>query len=105
MWRCCATFRRAAPGDRVRRTAHDVVSSAGTLRLTHPAARDAEHFDARAELTQEQAAFALAADPRGHGNPDEGRRHLAGSTAPFTAVLGADDAHAEPRLTLGAVSG
>ncbi|MFD9389211.1 hypothetical protein ACFWBB_00275 [Streptomyces sp. NPDC060000] len=68
-------------GDRVRRTAHGAVSSAGALRLTHPDAQGAEHFDARAELTQEQAAFALAADPRGYGNPDEGWRHLVTSTA------------------------
>ncbi|MFF5187583.1 hypothetical protein ACFY30_28105 [Streptomyces sp. NPDC000345] len=131
-------------GDRVRRTAHGAVSSAGTLRLTHPEARGAEHFDSRAERTQEEAAFALAADPRGYGNPDEGWRHLVSSTAleagpvpdapddlhvfavrygteepfavsvergekgltirtdAFTAVLGADDAHAEPELTLRA---
>ncbi len=134
-------------GDRVRRTAHAAVSSAGTLRLTHPEHKGAEHFDARSELTQEQAAFALAEDPRGYGNPDEGWRHLAGSTAleagpithapddlhvfavrygteepftvsveraeegltvrtdAFTAVLGPDDAHGEPQLTLRAVSG
>ncbi|SHH54962.1 hypothetical protein [Streptomyces sp. 3214.6] len=133
-------------GDRVRRTAHAAVSSAGALRLTHPEAPGPEHFDARAELTQEQAAFALAADPRGYGNPDEGWRHLVSSTAleagpvadapddlhvfalrygteepftvavergeqgltlrtdAFTAVLGPDDAHAEPQLTLRAVS-
>jgi hypothetical protein len=68
-------------GDRVRRTADAAVSSAGTLRLTHPEARGPEHFDARADVTQEQAAFALAADPRGYGNPDEGWRHLVSSTA------------------------
>jgi hypothetical protein len=129
-------------GDRVRRTAHGEAVSAGTLRLTHPAAEGAEHFDARAELTQQQAAFALAADPRGYGDPDEGWRHLVSSTAleagpvpdapddlhvfavrygspdpltvsvtrdgtdlvirtaRFTAVLGDDDAHGEPELTL-----
>ncbi|WP_340374179.1 hypothetical protein U5640_02640 [Streptomyces sp. SS7] len=135
-------------GDRVRRTAHVPVSSAGTLRLTHPEATGADHFDARAELTQEQAAFALAEDPRGYGNPDQGWAHLVHSsaleagpiadapddlhvfavrygtedpsgvrvartpdgltvtTAAFTAVLGPDDAHAEPQLTLrAAVSG
>ncbi|MGW2889498.1 hypothetical protein ACWDDN_30140 [Streptomyces griseoruber] len=131
-------------GDRVRRTAHAPVSSAGTLRLTHPEATGAEHFDARAELTQEQAAFALAEDPRGYGNPDQGWAHLVRSSAleagpvadapddlhvfavrygteepsgvsvawtpdglavatdAFTAVLGPDDAHAEPQLTLRA---
>ncbi|GGI96386.1 hypothetical protein [Streptomyces brasiliensis] len=68
-------------GDRVRRTARAEVVSAGGLRLTHPAVEDAEHFDARAEITQEQAAFALAADPRVFGNPDEGWRHLVSSTA------------------------
>lgn len=129
-------------GDRVRRTARGAVSSPGGLRLTHPEAEGAEHFDARAGLTQQQAAFALAADPRGYGNPDEGWRHLVSSTAleagplpdapddlhvfavrhgseepltvavewaeeglivrteAFTAVLGPDDAHAEPTLTL-----
>ncbi|MGW2723199.1 hypothetical protein [Streptomyces sp. NPDC001492] len=71
----------ADDGDRVRRTAEGAVASAGTLRLTHPEAQGAEHFDARAELTQEQAAFALAADPRGYGNPDDGWRHLVSSTA------------------------
>lgn len=55
--------------------------SAGTLRLTHPEAQGVDHFDARSETTQEQAAFALAADPRGYGNPDEGWRHLVSSTA------------------------
>jgi hypothetical protein len=71
----------ADDGDRVRRTATGAVVSAGTLRLTHPTAKGPEHFDARADLTQEQAAFALAADPRGYGNPDEGWRHLVSSTA------------------------
>ncbi len=66
-------------GDRVRRTAQAQVASAGGLRLTHP--EGADSFDARSELTQEQAAFALAADPRGYGNPDEGWRHLVASTA------------------------
>ncbi|WP_307167815.1 hypothetical protein [Streptomyces rishiriensis] len=131
-------------GDRVRRTAHGAVFAPGGLRLTHPDARGPEHFDARAGLTQERAAFALAADPRGYGNPDEGWRHLVSSTAleagplvdapddlhvfavrhgteepftvsaewaeegltvrtdAFTAVLGPDDAHAEPTLTLRA---
>ncbi|MDC2960095.1 hypothetical protein PO587_37280 [Streptomyces gilvifuscus] len=68
-------------GDRVRRIAAAPAASAGALRLTHPRAGGAEHFDARAELLQEQAAFALAADPRGYGNPDEGWRHLVSSTA------------------------
>ncbi|PAZ10077.1 hypothetical protein CLM62_42225 [Streptomyces sp. SA15] len=68
-------------GDRVRRTAQAAVSCAGTLRLTHPDDESAEHFDARADLTQEQAAFALAEDPRGYGNPDAGWRHLVSSTA------------------------
>src|SRR4051812_31837734 len=68
-------------GDRGRRTAEAQVASAGTLRLTHPEAQGVDHFDARSETTQEQAAFALAADPRGYGNPDEGWRHLVGSSA------------------------
>jgi hypothetical protein len=60
-------------------------------RLTHPRADGVEHFDARSEATQEEAAFALAADPRGYGNPDEGRRHLVTSTA-----LEADPAPGSP---------
>ncbi|MFI2205029.1 hypothetical protein ACH47Z_30420 [Streptomyces sp. NPDC020192] len=71
----------ADDGDRVRRIAEGEVTAAGGLRLTHPTASGDDHFDARAELTQEQAAFALAADPRGYGNPDEGWRHLVSSTA------------------------
>ncbi|MGW1171660.1 hypothetical protein [Streptomyces sp. NPDC001153] len=71
----------ADDGDRVRRTAEGEVASAGGLRLTHPTDSGPDHFDARAELTQEQAAFALAADPRGYGDPDEGWRHLVSSSA------------------------
>ncbi|MFC8513746.1 hypothetical protein [Streptomyces sp. NPDC057257] len=71
----------ADDGDRVRRTAEAAVASAGALRLSHPREQGPEHFDARSELLQEQAAFALAADPRGYGNPDEGWRHLVSSTA------------------------
>ncbi|MGW3286404.1 hypothetical protein ACWDR3_17380 [Streptomyces sp. NPDC001002] len=71
----------ADDGDRVRRTADAKVTSAGELRLTHPESEGVDHFDARAELTQELAAFALAADPRGYGNPDEGWRHLVSSSA------------------------
>lgn len=68
-------------GDRVRRTAEGEVAAVGPLRLTHPEAQGVDHFDARSETTQELAAFALAADPRGYGNPDEGWRHLVSSTA------------------------
>jgi hypothetical protein len=71
----------ADDGDRVRRVAEGEIAAAGALRLTHPAAEGADHFDARAELTQEQAAFALAADPRGYGDPDEGWSHLVTSSA------------------------
>jgi len=71
----------ADDGDRVRRAAEGAVASAGALRLTHPQVQGEEHFDARAELSQEQAAFALAADPRGYGNPDDGWCHLVSSTA------------------------
>ncbi|MEV6112795.1 hypothetical protein AB0L59_09765 [Streptomyces sp. NPDC052109] len=71
----------ADDGDRVRRTAEGDVASAGGLRLTHPTDAGPDHFDARGELTQEQAAFALAADPRGYGDPDAGWRHLVSSTA------------------------
>ncbi|MFJ9147839.1 hypothetical protein ACIRP7_07140 [Streptomyces sp. NPDC102270] len=68
-------------GDQVRRTAEGEVSAVGALRLTHPEREGIDHFDARLETTQEQAAFALAADPRGYGNPDEGWSHLVSSTA------------------------
>ncbi|MFF3404801.1 hypothetical protein ACFYW8_00975 [Streptomyces sp. NPDC002742] len=71
----------ADDGERVRRTAEADVTSAGALRLTHPRAEGGAHFDARSETTQEQAAFALAADPRVYGDPDEGWRHLVSSTA------------------------
>ncbi|MFJ8153861.1 hypothetical protein [Streptomyces sp. NPDC094468] len=71
----------ADDGDRVRRVAEGGIAAAGGLRLTHPARPGADHFDARAELTQEQAAFALAADPRGYGDPDAGWRHLVSSSA------------------------
>jgi hypothetical protein len=46
-----------------------------------PPGRGGAHFDARSETTQEQAAFALAADPRVYGDPDEGWGHLVSSTA------------------------
>lgn len=65
----------------LRRIADADVASAGDLWLTHPAAEGPEFFDARADTTQESAAFALAADPRGYGNPDEGWSHLVASTA------------------------
>lgn len=71
----------ADDGDRVRRVATGEVAAAGELRLTHPEPERTDHFDARSETTQELAAFALAADPRGYGNPDEGWRHLVASTA------------------------
>ncbi|MFJ4466649.1 hypothetical protein ACIP2X_03920 [Streptomyces sp. NPDC089424] len=72
----------ADDGERVRRTARPAgVTSAGHLRLTHPSAPGPEHFDARAEITQEQAAFALSPDPRVFGDPDESWRHLVSSTA------------------------
>ncbi|MEU6357440.1 hypothetical protein ABZ896_50450 [Streptomyces sp. NPDC047072] len=82
-------------GDRVRRTAEGEVASADGLRLTHPEAAGDEHFDARAGTTQEQAAFALAEDPRGYGNPDEGWRHLVSSTALEAEPVAAapDDLH------------
>ncbi|QNP74547.1 hypothetical protein IAG44_37240 [Streptomyces roseirectus] len=71
----------ADDGERVLRTSEAAVASAGELRLTHPAAEGPDHFDARCELSQQEAAFALAADPRGYGNPDEGWSHLVSSTA------------------------
>ncbi|MFJ5262298.1 hypothetical protein ACIQAC_17705 [Streptomyces sp. NPDC088387] len=71
----------ADDADRVRRTASAPVRSAGELRLTHPTATGADHFDARSGQTQEQAAFALSADPRVFGNPDESWRRLVSSSA------------------------
>lgn len=68
-------------GDRVRRTAEARIAAVAELRLTHPESEGVDHFDARSETTQQQAAFALAADPRGYGNPDEGWSHLVSSTA------------------------
>ncbi|MFJ9155538.1 hypothetical protein ACIRPS_01930 [Streptomyces griseoviridis] len=85
----------ADDGDRVRRVAEGAVAAAGALRVTHPGTEGADHFDARGEQTQEQAAFALAADPRGYGNPDEGWRHLVSSTAIEAEPVpgGPDDLH------------
>ncbi|MFF7445394.1 MULTISPECIES: hypothetical protein [unclassified Streptomyces] len=71
----------ADDGDQVLRTSRAEVVSAGELRLTHPESEGADHFDARSETTQEQAAFALAEDPRGYGNPDLGWSRLVSSTA------------------------
>ncbi|AQS71536.1 hypothetical protein [Streptomyces pactum] len=72
----------AADGDRFRRVGDlPLVAAAGALRLTHPEEGSPDSFDARAALTQQQAAFELAADPRGYGDPDAGWRHLRTSTA------------------------
>ncbi|MDX6346871.1 MAG: hypothetical protein QOF84_1661 [Streptomyces sp.] len=62
------------------------VDSAGELALTTP---DVPGSDGSAYfnspdtigLTQEQAAFGLAADPRGYGNPDSGWRDIIATTA------------------------
>ena len=82
----------ADDGAGLRRIAEAEVTSAGDLRLTHPTAEGPDFFDARSETTQERAAFELAADPRGYGNPDEGWRHLVASTAyEATPVPGAPD--------------
>ncbi|MEV0225253.1 hypothetical protein [Streptomyces sp. NPDC050704] len=71
-----------AEGDRFRRVGDfPLVAAAGELRLTHPEEGSPDSFDARSELTQEQAAFALAADPRGYGDPDAGWRHVRTTTA------------------------
>jgi hypothetical protein len=71
-----------ADGDRFRRVGdYALAASAGDLRLTHPQEGSADSFDARGELTQQQAAFALAADPRGYGDPDTGWRHVRTTTA------------------------
>ncbi|MFC9927664.1 hypothetical protein [Streptomyces sp. NPDC127190] len=82
----------ADDGDRVCRTSEGEVAAAAGLRLTHPERPGPDHFDARAGLTQEQAAFALAADPRGYGDPDQGWSHLVSSTA-----LEADPAPGAPQ--------
>ncbi|MEV4039997.1 hypothetical protein [Streptomyces umbrinus] len=72
----------AADGDRFRRVGDfPLVAAAGSLRLTHPPEGSPDSFDARAEVTQQQAAFALAADPRGYGDPDAGWRHVRTTTA------------------------
>ncbi|MCZ4515459.1 hypothetical protein O3Q52_46580 [Streptomyces sp. ActVer] len=72
----------AADGDRFRRVGDSpLVEAAGELRLTHPPEGSPDSFDARAEVTQQQAAFALAADPRGYGDPDAGWRHVRTTTA------------------------
>ena len=83
----------ADDGDRVRRITdggRGAVEGAveGAVHLTHPHLTAPDRFDARAELTQEQAAFALAADPRGYGNPDEGWRHVVATTALEVAPAG-----------------
>ncbi|MFJ2113633.1 hypothetical protein ACIOEX_17395 [Streptomyces sp. NPDC087850] len=73
-----------ADGDRLRRIetpAEGWAHSPSDLRLTHPDAASPYHFTSASPLTQEQAAFALAADPRGYGNPDEGWSHLTTTTA------------------------
>ncbi|MEU9896466.1 hypothetical protein ACIBCS_25335 [Streptomyces phaeochromogenes] len=72
----------AADGDRFRRVGDfPLVAAAGELRLTHPQEGSPDSFDARSEVTQQQAAFALAADPRGYGDPDAGWRHVRTTTA------------------------
>ncbi|MEU9881780.1 hypothetical protein [Streptomyces phaeochromogenes] len=72
----------AADGDRFRRVGEfPLVAAAGELRLAHPPEGSPDSFDARAEVTQQQAAFALAADPRGYGDPDAGWRHVRTTTA------------------------
>lgn len=72
----------AADGDRFRRVGDfPLVAAAGELRLTHPEEGSPDSFDARSEVTQQQAAFALAADPRGYGDPDAGWRHVRTTTA------------------------
>ncbi|MCX4237570.1 hypothetical protein [Streptomyces ortus] len=71
-----------ADGDRFRRVADfPLVVAAGELRLTHPRRGAADSFDARSELTQQDAAFGLAADPRGYGDPDAGWRHVRTTSA------------------------
>ncbi|MEW1723179.1 hypothetical protein [Streptomyces sp. NPDC093109] len=87
-----------AEGDRLRRIAaqpEDFADAPAGLRLTHPAATDPTVFAATSPTTQEAAAFALAADPRGYGDPDEGWSHIVTTTAleaePLTGTP--DDLH------------
>jgi hypothetical protein len=77
-------------GDRLRRIAapdEGFADSPGGLRLTHPDRTGPEYFSTMSMTTQEQAAFALAADPRGYGDPDEGWRHIVTTTALEAASL------------------
>lgn len=76
------------------------VAGAAGLRLTtpdFPGTDGAAYFSSATtiDLTQEQAAFRLAADPRGFGNPDEGWRHIAATTAVEAPAVrnGPDDLH------------
>ncbi|WP_128375801.1 hypothetical protein [Streptomyces cavernae] len=72
----------ADDGDRVRRITDGGRGTVeGTVNLTHPHLTGPDRFDTREEITQEQAAFALAADPRGYGDPDEGWRHIVATSA------------------------
>jgi len=72
----------ADDGDRVRRITDGGRGAVeGAVNLTHPHLAAPDRFDTRSELTQEQAAFVLAADPRGYGNPDEGWHHIVETTA------------------------
>lgn len=62
------------------------VSGAGELALTtpdFPGTDGSAYFNSpdTIALTQEQAAFRLAADPRGYGNPDAGWRDMIATTA------------------------
>ncbi|TKA12275.1 hypothetical protein [Actinacidiphila oryziradicis] len=62
------------------------ITAAGELRLTtpdYPGTDGSAYFNSpdTIALTQEQAAFRLAADPRGYGNPDQGWSHIVATTA------------------------
>jgi hypothetical protein len=62
------------------------VAGAGELTLTtpdFPGTDGSAYFNSpdTIGLTQEQAAFGLAADPRGYGNPDAGWRNVIATTA------------------------
>ncbi|WP_228447662.1 hypothetical protein [Streptomyces paludis] len=88
-----------AEGDRLRRIAAPpegfANAPAGNVRLTHPEPPDPTVFLSTSPTTQETAAFALAADPRGYGDPDEGWGHIVATSALEASPLAdtPDDLH------------
>jgi hypothetical protein len=91
-----------------------LLRSAGGLRVENPPEGTA-YFNSPQTLglTQEQAAFALADDPRGYGNPDSGWQRVAGSNLVLAEPLPMPDSnravfvlcygpHGEPEFTVAA---